>query len=154
MNGLTVRRAGAEDLDALAGLFDAYRQFYRQPADVAGARAFLAERIARGESVLFLAELGGAELGGKAAGFTQLYPSFTSAGMARIYILNDLFVAPEARGQGVAKALLRRAAEFGRGEGAVRLVLSTATDNFTAQALYEREGWQRDDGFLTYRLGL
>lgn len=149
MTGLAVRRAGADNLDALALLFDAYRQFYRQPADVAGARAFLAERIARAESVLFLAELDG-----KAAGFTQLYPSFTSAGMARIFILNDLFVAPEARGQGVATALLRHAAQFGRAEGAVRLVLSTATDNFTAQALYEREGWLRDDAFLTYRLAL
>ncbi len=149
MTGLTVRRAGADNLDALAVLFDAYRQFYRQPADIAGARTFLAERIAQAESVLFLAELDG-----QPAGFTQLYPSFTSAGMARIFILNDLFVAPEARGQGVATALLRHAAEFGRAEGAVRLVLSTATDNFTAQALYEREGWLRDDAFLTYRLAL
>lgn len=149
MTGLTVRRAGADNLDALAVLFDAYRQFYRQPADLVGARAFLAERIARGESTIFLAELDE-----QPAGFTQLYPSFTSAGMARIFILNDLFVAPEARGQGVATALLHRAAEFGRAEGAVRLVLSTATDNFTAQALYEREGWLRDDAFLTYRLAL
>ncbi|MCB5425680.1 GNAT family N-acetyltransferase [Altererythrobacter sp. CC-YST694] len=149
MNGLAIRRAGAEDLDALAGLFDAYRQFYEQPADLAGAWRFLSERMSRGESTIFLAELDG-----KAAGFTQLYPSFTSAGMARIFILNDLFVAPEARGQGVATGLLRRAAEFARAEGAVRLVLSTATDNFTAQAVYEREGWKRDDVFLNYRLGL
>ncbi len=149
MTGLTVRRAGTDNLDALALLFDAYRRFYRQPADLAGGRAFLAERIARGESAIFLAELDG-----QPAGFTQLYPSFTSAGMARIFILNDLFVAPEARGQGVATTLLRRAAEFGREEGAVRLVLSTATDNFTAQAVYEREGWLRDDAFLTYRLAL
>ena len=50
--------------------------------------------------------------------------------------------------------LLRMAAEFAKGEGAVRLVLSTATDNFTAQAVYQREGWERDNAFLTYRLAL
>ncbi|KPL68840.1 acetyltransferase [Erythrobacter sp. SG61-1L] len=149
MGAIAIRHAEASDVDALAGLFDAYRQFYAQPSDLPGAWRFLSERLSRGESAIFLAELDG-----EAAGFTQLYPSFTSAGMARIFILNDLFVAPEARGQGVATALLRRAAEYGRGEGAVRLVLSTATDNFTAQALYEREGWLRDDAFLTYRLGL
>jgi GNAT superfamily N-acetyltransferase len=146
---LAIGRAGAGELDALAPLFDAYRRFYRQPADPAGARAFLAERIEREESVIFLAR---DEIG--ALGFTQLYPSFTSAGMARIFILNDLFVAPEARGKGVGSALLRRAAEFARGEGAVRLVLSTAVDNFAAQGVYEREGWERDDAFLTYRLTL
>jgi GNAT superfamily N-acetyltransferase len=144
-----IRRAAIADLDALAGLFDGYRQFYRQPADLAGARAFLAERIARGQSVVFLAE---DESG--ALGFTQLYPSFTSAGMAPIFILNDLFVAPEARGKGVGGALLRHAAEFARGEGAARLVLSTAVDNLTAQSLYEGEGWERDEAFFTYRLNL
>ena len=146
---VNIRRARADDLGALASLFDAYRQFYRQPSDLEGARAFLAERIARSESVIFLAEDEGGALG-----FTQLYPSFTSGGMARIYILNDLFVMPQARGQGVATALLRQAAEFGRGEGAVRLDLATATDNVTAQALYEHMGWQRDDAFYVYRLGL
>lgn len=146
---MAVRRVGAGDLEGLAVLFDGYRQFYKQPADLAGARAFLAERIERDQSVIFLAE----DEGG-AVGFTQLYPSFTSAGMARIFILNDLFVTPEARGKGVGRALLKRAAEFAKGDGAVRLVLSTATDNFTAQSLYEGEGWERDDAFLTYRLAL
>jgi GNAT superfamily N-acetyltransferase len=145
----SLKRAGIGDLGALAALFDGYRQFYRQPSDPGGAWAFLAERIERGESVIFLAmdESG-------ALGFTQLYPSFTSTGMKRIYILNDLFVAPEARGKGVGGALLRHAAEFARAEGAARLVLSTATDNSAAQSLYEAEGWERDEAFLTYKLPL
>jgi GNAT superfamily N-acetyltransferase len=143
------RRATPGDVEAVAALFDAYRQFYRQAPDPAGARAFIGERLARDESVIFMAEAAG-----EALGFTQLYPSFTSAGMARIFVLNDLFVAPEARGGGVGTALLRRAAEFASGEGAVRLALSTATDNTTAQAVYERAGWQRDNAFLTYTLPL
>lgn len=149
MSMLAIRKAESTDVEALAPLFDAYRQFYEQPADLAGAWRFLSERMSRGESTIFLAELGG-----QAAGFAQLYPCFTSAGMARIFILNDLFVTPEMRGQGVATALLRRSAEFGRAEGAVRLSLSTATDNLAAQTVYEREGWKRDDVFLNYRLGL
>lgn len=144
-----IRRATPGDVDAVAALFDAYREFYRQASDLAGARAFIGERLARGESVVFLAEAAG-----DALGFTQLYPSFTSAGMARIYILNDLFVASEARGRGVGAALLRHAAGFARGEGAVRLALSTEKTNAAAQALYEREGWQRDDAFLGYTLRL
>jgi GNAT superfamily N-acetyltransferase len=146
---MEIRPATVADVDELAVLFDGYRQFYRQPSDLAGACAFLGERLARAESVVFLA-LDGEQ----AVGFTQLYPSFTSAGMARIFVLNDLFVAPGARGRGIGAALLRHAAEFARGEGAVRLALSTEKTNATAQALYEREGWRRDDAFLSYTLPL
>ena len=146
---LEIRRAAPGDADTVALLFDAYRQFYRREPDLSGARAFIGERLERAESVIFLAEDAGAALG-----FTQLYPSFTSAGMARIFVLNDLFVAPQARGRGIATALLQRAAEFGLAEGAVRLTLSTATGNHTAQAVYERAGWQRDDAFLVYQFTL
>ena len=146
---LEIRRATAGDADSVAALFDDYRQFYGREPDLAGARTFIGERLARVESVIFVAEASGETLG-----FTQLYPSFTSAGMARIFVLNDLFVAPQARGRGIATALLQRAAEFGLAEGAVRLTLSTSTDNHTAQAVYERAGWRRDDTFLVYQLTL
>jgi len=144
-----IRRATLDDVEAIAALFDAYRQFYRREPDLDSARAFIRNRLARDESVVFLAVDSAAPVG-----FTQLYPSFTSAGMARIFILNDLFVMPQVRGRGIATALLRRAAEFATGEGAVRLTLSTATDNRTAQAVYERAGWKRDDAFLVYQLAL
>jgi GNAT superfamily N-acetyltransferase len=144
-----IRRAAPGDADAAAALFDDYRQFYGREPDLAGARAFIGERLERCESVIFLAE----DASG-AIGFTQLYPSFTSAALARIFVLNDLFVAPQARGRGVATALLRGAAAFGLAEGAVRLTLSTATDNRAAQAVYERAGWKRDDAFFVYQLAL
>jgi len=144
-----IRRASTADADAVAVLFDAYRQFYRCEPDLPGARTFIAARLAHAESVIFVAE----DLS-MPIGFAQLYPSFTSAGMARTFIVNDLFVVPQSRGLGIATALLRRAADFAIGEGAVRLTLSTATDNHAAQAVYERAGWQRDDAFLTYTLPL
>ena len=147
---MLIRQACAADLDALTALFDGYRIFYGQPSDPAGARAFLAERLERQQSTILLA------LGddGAPLGFTQLYPSFTSIGMQRIFILNDLFVVPEARRQGVGKALLAAAAQHGRAQGAARLTLSTARDNRTAQRVYEASGWQRDELFFNYHLAL
>ncbi|MEO6066269.1 MAG: GNAT family N-acetyltransferase [Lysobacterales bacterium] len=145
-----IRRAVVADVEQLALLFDAYRQFYSQPADFDRARGFVKERLARGESVVFLAESNT----GSIVGFTQLYPVFSSVSAARTFLLNDLFVATEARRQGVAARLLDAAVEFARGSRALRLTLSTAITNTTAQALYEREGWHRESGYVEYSLQL
>lgn len=142
-----VKQATVEDLDLIVPLFDAYRQFYRQPSEPERARRFLLERFGHSQSVILLAFEGAA-----AIGFTQLYPSFSSAAMARILILNDLFVAPEARRRGVGTALLRAAAQYGRRVGAVKLALSTELSNTTAQSLYERMGWKRDTVFCAFQL--
>lgn len=142
-------RASVEHLDILAGLFDGYRQFYQQPSDVAEARVFLQARLANEESVILLA-LG--EQGGM--GFTQLYPTFSSVSMKRLWVLNDLFVASHARRLGVGEALLERARVFAAETGAKGLMLETAVDNLTAQRLYERLGWQRDTEFYVYTLSV
>jgi ribosomal protein S18 acetylase RimI-like enzyme len=147
---LTVREATILDLDLLAPLFDAYRQFYRKPTDAELARRFLRNRLENGESVLFLALLPG----GAAAGFTQLYPSFSSASAAPIFILNDLFVEPRFRRMGAGAALLAAARAFGERAGAVRLTLSTEITNEYAQALYEACGWTRQKDFYVYNLNL
>ena len=96
-------RAELDDLDALAPLFDAYRQFYGEASDLPGARIFLGDRLKRGESVIFLAVVDRAVVG-----FTQLYPSFSSVSMKRLWVLNDLFVTPDARTSGAGRALLER----------------------------------------------
>lgn len=142
---LTVGQAGPHDVDRIAPLFDQYRQFYRQPADAALARAFIQERLSLRESVLFLA----ANESGTSLGFTQLYPSFTSVGARRIWILNDLFVVPSARGMGVGSALLEAARGHAQATGAARLDLSTAHDN-PARRLYESHGYVLDEGFVHY----
>jgi GNAT superfamily N-acetyltransferase len=144
-----VREATTADLDSLVPLFDAYRQFYRQPSQPERARRFLLERLEHRQSVIFLSFEGAA-----ATGFTQLYPSFSSGAMARIFILNDLFVASEARGRGVGSALLHAAAGYGRSAGALRLVLSTEVTNTTARSVYEKLGWTRDTVFCVYQLTL
>ena len=147
---IQIRQATIHDLDALAPLFDGYRQFYRQPADLARAREFLAERFRHRESRILLARNGQ----GEAVGFTQLYPLFSSVRTVRTWLLNDLFVVADARRQGVAAALLTAAAEHARALGAASLSLSTALDNTPAQALYESLGWQRDRQFCEYGLTL
>ena len=137
---LSTRRAGPQDLDALAVLFDAYRGFYGQPSDVARARDWLRTRMRVGESVVLVAERGGGIVG-----FTQLYPMFSSVRTERTWILNDLFVAEAARRAGVARALLDAAVEFARASGAAGISLETTRDNASARALYRAAGWSEDD---------
>ncbi|GAB3402210.1 GNAT family N-acetyltransferase [Massilia agilis] len=146
---IIVRPAQLADVPAVAPLFDAYRQFYGKPADAGLAERFISERLAKGESAVFVAEKDR-----QAVGFVQLYPSFSSVSAGRVYVLNDLFVAPEARRGNVARALMHAAAEYARGKGALRLSLSTGINNEKAQALYESEGWVRDEQYYHYSLTL
>lgn len=141
---MTIREAKVDDLPELAQLMDSYRVFYDQPSDPSAAESFLAERLKLKDSRIFIALLEE-----KAVGFTQLYPSFSSVGLMRIYILNDLYVNPDYRGQGIGEALLKKAKEFCINQGARGLALETAADN-PAQHLYERQGWKKDDGFFHY----
>jgi ribosomal protein S18 acetylase RimI-like enzyme len=145
----TVRQAVLADLDAVAPLFDRYRQFYEQASDLAGAGDFLRQRMANGESVIFLAEQAG-----QALGFTQLYPSFSSISMARELILYDLFVAEAGRQRGIGKALLDAAVAYGKAIGAASMNLTTAHTNTTAQALYHANGWQAEEVYRQYNMPL
>jgi GNAT superfamily N-acetyltransferase len=145
---ITIARAERKHLDELAPLFDAYRQFYAQRSDLAAARAFLGDRIARDESVIYVAYADG----GEAAGFTQLYPSFSSVSLKPLWVLNDLFVRSDIRRGGVGRALLERARQHAVESGAKGLILNTAVTNKAAQTLYESCGWHREDEFLQYNL--
>jgi GNAT superfamily N-acetyltransferase len=143
---ITVRQAVLADIDDLTELFDLYRIFYGQDSNKSAVRQFLLERINYGQSVLFLA----LDESQKAVGLCQLYPSFSSTLLARVFILNDLFVRPEHRQQGAAKGLMSAAIEYGKAHGCVRLTLSTARSNEIAQATYHTLGWVRDEKFYVY----
>lgn len=145
MNAVTVRQAVAADLDVLASLFDQYRQFQGQASDVDAARSFLRERFDHGESVIFIA-LGGQ----RAVGFAQLYPSFSSVSLSRVFILNDLFVHDAGRRHGVASQLLSALESYAWSFGAARISLNVARSNVSAQALYAARGWKADDQFFMF----
>jgi ribosomal protein S18 acetylase RimI-like enzyme len=146
-----IHRASLADLSAVAELFDGYRQFYGQPSDLPLAEEFMRARFAHGDSTVFLAM---ERQPGRALGFVQLYPSFSSVAAQRIWILNDLFVAPEGRRSGVGRALMDTARQFAASTGAKRIVLSTAVTNREARALYESCGYKQDDIFVVYKLEL
>lgn len=146
---ITIRRAQAPDVDVVAPLFDAYREFYGRETNEPLARRFLAERLARGQSVVFLASNGPT-----ACGFTQLYPVFSSLSCRPAWILADLFVAPDQRRAGVGRRLMEAAHTFAREEGAVTVELETAHTNTGAQALYESLGYEHDLVFRHYVLPL
>lgn len=149
MNHIITRQANIVDLDFIAPLFDTYRQFYSKAPDLVGARCFISDRISLNESVIFLAFQDD-----QALGFTQLYPSFSSVSMAKVFVLNDLYVTAAGRGQGVGTTLLNAAAEHAKSVGAIRLNLNTDIHNTTAQSVYEAAGWVRDQHYYMYQLDL
>jgi len=144
-SALTIRRADVADLDQLTPLFDAYRLFYQQPPDSVAARRFLQQRIERDESISFLAARDGSALG-----FMQLYPVFSSTALRRLWLLNDLFVAPQARSAGVGRALVLHAEAWAHETTAQGIFLRTAITNAPAQGLYESLGYVRNTEFYRY----
>lgn len=147
---MKISRATIDQLEPIANLFDQYRQFYEQEANLDGCREYLRQRLENDESVIFIAQTDAGEI----VAFTQLYRSFCSVAMQDIVYLYDLFVAPSARRQGVAQRLMDAAKVYGREIGASRLTLETAVDNIPAQALYESIGYKRNLEFYAYDLGL
>jgi GNAT superfamily N-acetyltransferase len=140
---LEIKKASIADIKLVAPLFNAYRIFYKQIANEKAAANFLQERLSKNESVIFIAFVNGV-----AAGFCQLYPIFSSVGLKRTWLLNDLYVNENARGQGVAAALLQQAKELGIETDARWLLLQTGADNFTAQSVYEKNGWKRVEDYF------
>jgi ribosomal protein S18 acetylase RimI-like enzyme len=140
-----IRRATIDDLETLLPLVTGYREFYKRTADPEQEREFMRSHLERATSVVFIAFVDG-----RAAGFVQLYPTFSTTNLKPALILEDLFVSPEARKGGLASKLLARANEYMREIGASGMFLETAMDNLTAQSVYERNGWTREATFYKY----
>jgi ribosomal protein S18 acetylase RimI-like enzyme len=148
---VTIRTAGLDDVPALTALYIAYRVFYGEPPAPEAAREFIGERIQRNAGVYFLAwspsERAVADQLAEPVAFIHLMPSMNTLAMRPIWLLEDLYVRPTARNQGIATSLLRHAEAFARKTGAERLTLSTAHDNAAAQSVYEKLGYVREENF-------
>ncbi|WP_438464484.1 GNAT family N-acetyltransferase [Marinomonas sp. PE14-40] len=136
----------SSELDDVASLFDAYRRFYGQKENLIESKAFISERLNNSDSVIFIAYSGA----DKPLGFVQLYPSFSSVAMKRMWYLNDLFVSESARKQGVAKSLLQHVKQFAIDTDAFTVKLATAVDNIEAKSLYISEGYTKVTAFDHY----
>ena len=149
MQSTYVRQANINDMDFLADLFDGYRQFYGQPSNIPAAKSFIQQRFEHAQSVIFIAFSGETPVG-----FTQLYPSFSSVSLKKVFILNDLFVQDSFRNLGIAKQLIDAAKDYASHIGACRLSLSTAKDNLIAQRVYKESGWTYDDKYDVFHLAV
>ncbi|MFF5995708.1 GNAT family N-acetyltransferase [Lysinibacillus sp. KU-BSD001] len=132
-------------LEETSKLLDEYRQFYEQPSDVAAAKYFLQQRLVNKDSIVFIAIIEHVTVG-----FVQLYPTFSTVGLKRAYILNDLYVSPIARQKGVAQALIERCFTFCEAQNARYITLETSLSNVHAQKIYEKVGMHIEDSVLHY----
>ena len=146
---MRITQATLEYLDLLTPLFVKYREFYGALPYPDSSRAFLEKRLRRKESVIYLAL---SDDDNKLLGFCQLYPSFSSLSLKRVWILNDIYVAEDARRQLVADNLIRTAKKMAKETHAVRMRVSTSSDNEVAQKTYESIGFREDTEFKNYVL--
>ncbi|WP_394203595.1 GNAT family N-acetyltransferase [Shewanella waksmanii] len=145
-----IEQAGVDDVQQLAELFNQYRQFYHQADDIKTANDFIAQRLAQQSGAIFIAR----DQHRVAVGFLQLYWGLSSISASQTLILNDLFVLPQARKQGVARQLMLRAIEYAKSQQVPNLSLETHRDNLKAQALYQQLGFTQQQSFLTYTLDI
>lgn len=135
---MNYRKAIYKDIDDVAVLFDKYRVFYRKETDIEGGKNFLAERITKNDSEIFVAEDGKHKL----VGFVQLYPLFSSTRMKKLWLLNDLFVDPEYRSQGVSVGLINKAKALVEKSKAAGMFLETEKSNLIGNSLYPKTGFE------------
>ncbi|MGI9530513.1 GNAT family N-acetyltransferase [Lutimonas sp.] len=142
---MNYRKVAIKDLNELSGLFDQYRVFYRKKTDIAGAKAFLAERLTAQDSEIFVADTDNG-----LAGFVQLYPLFSSTRMKKLWLLNDLFVSPAYRSQGVSIGLIEQAKKLVRESAACGMFLETEKSNLVGNNLYPKTGFSLNEGSNFY----
>jgi GNAT superfamily N-acetyltransferase len=140
------------DLPELLPLLRGYCDFYEvDPSDD--------ELLAMSRALIAGPELEGVQLvardaDGRAVGFATILWTWSTLSASRIGVMNDLFVSADARGGGVAEALIAACADRCRERGATSLGWQTAHTNRRAQAVYERVGATRDERWLDYSLGV
>jgi GNAT superfamily N-acetyltransferase len=141
---LEIAPVAVEEFEQLLPLIAAYQRFYEvEEIDDERNRNFFRRFLAPSEDGLLL----GASRDGRFAGYACLYWHFSSLEACECVLMNDLFVAEDARGEGVGRALIEATAEVARERGVPFVEWSTAPDNETAQRLYDSTGAERSEWF-------
>jgi ribosomal protein S18 acetylase RimI-like enzyme len=135
-----IRRATADDAGEVARLLHDFNTEFDEPSpgiEVLAERA--AEMIGAGEMTVLL--------GGEGPdGIAQLrYRRSIWSGELDAY-LEELYVAPERRGEGIGRALLEAVMDSAREEGATHIDLGTSEDDTAALGLYESAGFTNREG--------
>jgi len=138
---IAIRKAIASDISSLSHLFDLYRIFYNKKTDLEAVYKFLSERLNANDSEILLAENDQSTI----VGFTQLYPSFSSTRMQRLWVLNDLYVLESYRGKGISKLLIEAAKKLAVQTRACGLLLETAKTNVIGNQLYPSTEFKLED---------
>jgi len=133
-------------IEEIGILFDLYRQFYKYESNLIESTNYIKDRINNNESTIFIAISDVNE----AIGFVQLYETFGSLDLGKIVILYDLYVKADHRKNSIGRKLMIKSHEYAKKINAKRIQLSTATDNYIGQSLYESLGYVKDDNFYTY----
>ncbi len=140
----------SDQLELLLPMIAEYQRFYEvEEIDEERNREFFARFIAPSENGMLL----GAWREDDLLGYACLYWHFTSLVPAETVLMNDLFVAETARGQGIGRALINASADVAKQRGAHHLEWATAPDNATAQRLYDSTGAERST-WIEYELDL
>jgi ribosomal protein S18 acetylase RimI-like enzyme len=147
-----IRKATIQDLYQLTPLFDQYLVFYKKPSNYEKHKLYLKERMENNEAIIFMAF--DDETKDKAIGFALIYPTFSSILLNKILILNDLFVDSTIRNNGIGEKLILKTAELAKELGIDLVRLRTAKTNVTAQGLYHKMGFMRDNLVYTYDLAV
>ncbi len=135
---MSIYKATLNDLALLSELFNDYRIFYKKPSDLEAAKTFLKARLKNEDAEIFVSFNHNEIM----TGFTQLYPIFSSTRMKKLWLLNDLYVHPDYRGQGYSIALIERAKQLCRDTNACGMMLETGIDNQIGNQLYPRTGFK------------
>jgi GNAT superfamily N-acetyltransferase len=151
VEGIEVGPVQEEELETLLPLISAYQHFYEvEDIDNDRNRFFFRRFLAPSEDGELLAARGE---GGLILGYACLYWHFSSLAAVETVLMNDLFVAPGARGRGIGRALIEASAAAARRRGAAWLEWATAPDNHTAQRLYDSMTGEKST-WLEYELDL
>ena len=143
---IKIIKAEQKHIKEVGILFDLYRQFYKYESNLIESTNYIKDRINNNESTIFIAISDADE----AIGFVQLYETFGSLDLGKIIILYDLYVKEDHRKNNIGKQLMIKSHEYAKKINAKRIQLSTATDNFIGQSLYESLGYLKDKDFYTY----